>query len=144
MSYFFDNNNRYQIIYPFTSEKIHVATNITIGAQKCYQEIKDNNIVTPVFIVHDIDQSNMYYFDIPKYKNVIESGEKEKDKDTHSLQNNITPNININQNVSSHHYDSIVTRLNHVECELDEIKKMLTLEKNINVEKNEELSCNIM
>ncbi len=73
MSYYFDNNNRYQIVYPFTSDKIHVESNISNGAYRCYQEIIKNNVKTYIFIVHDIDADKIYYFNIPKYKNIEKS-----------------------------------------------------------------------
>ena len=44
MSYYFDNNSRYQIIYPYTSDKIHVEPSIDHGVYRCYQELKDRNI----------------------------------------------------------------------------------------------------
>ena len=71
MSYYFDNNNRYQIIYPFNSEKIHVEPDLDHGAYKCYHEIKNKNVKTYMFIVHDIDNGALYHFNIPKYKNLV-------------------------------------------------------------------------
>ena len=154
MSYFFDNNNRYQIIYPFTSEKIHVEQNLSAAAHKCYQEIKESNVKTHIFIIHDIDQGNMYYFDIPK----------NKDNNTNQIDNNINlmngmknpnqhtflqptrvipnPNIEMRNDGSKQYYDSVITRLNNVEYELEMIKK--TISQNHKQEKDEELSCNIM
>jgi hypothetical protein len=76
MSHYFDNNNRYQIIYPFTSKKIHVEQNLDRGANKCYQEIKDKNIKTYIFIVHDIDNGGLYYFNIPKFKNTTNNNDQ--------------------------------------------------------------------
>src|SRR5579872_496628 len=70
MSYYFDNNNRYQIIYPYSSNKIHVAKNIDHGVHKCYQELKEYDVKTYIFMVHDIDSGMVYYFNIPKYKNL--------------------------------------------------------------------------
>lgn len=70
MSYYFDNNSRYQIIYPYTSDKIHVEPSIDHGAYRCYQEIKDREIITYIFIVHDIDAGTLYYFNIPKNKHL--------------------------------------------------------------------------
>ncbi len=172
MSYFFDNNNRYQIIYPFTSEKINVASNISDGAQKCYQEIKENNIMTHVFIVHEIDQGNMYYFDIPKYKNLIPVNNNDQ-SNLFGLHEHI-PNRHINQSINiipiksisntnqpqyqpqstnqlveqKQDYDQafahrVITRLNNVEFELDAIKRSMAL-NNQKVEKDEELSCSVM
>lgn len=160
MSYYFDNNNRYQIIYPFTSEKIHVASNISTGAEKCYQEIKEKNIVTPVFIVHEIDQGNMYYFDIPKYKNqnptnnFHQTNTQNNPQNTYPdiaqrpiklLQDNVIVHNPMNENNKMnqlHHYDALITRLNNVEYELDLMKKSLA--QNQKIEKDEELSCSIL
>src|SRR5258705_3150960 len=68
MSYYFDNNNRYQIVHPYTSDKIHVAPDIDHGAYKCYQELKEKNSNAYIFIVHEIDGGTLYYFNIPKNK----------------------------------------------------------------------------
>jgi hypothetical protein len=63
------NGFRYQIIFPYNSTKIHVAENISKGADLCYQEIKDNFIKEPMFVVHSIDGNEFYHYEIPKFKN---------------------------------------------------------------------------
>lgn len=70
MSYYFENKNRYQVIFPYTSDKIHVETDIDHGAYKCYQELKEQDIRTYIFMVHDIDSGMIYYFNIPKFKHL--------------------------------------------------------------------------
>lgn len=70
MSYHFDSNNRYQVIYPYTSDRIYVEPELSSAAYKCYQEIKNKGLKTYIFIVHDIDAGKLYYFNIPKYKDV--------------------------------------------------------------------------
>lgn len=85
MSYYFDNNNRYQIIYPFTSNKIHVESSIDHGAYRCYQELKEHNVVTYIFIVHDIDAGTLYYFNIPKNKHLetnVQNNGFDQDRET--------------------------------------------------------------
>lgn len=68
MSHHFDNNNRYQIIYPYTSDRIYVEPDINHGAYRCYNELKDRDIKTYIFIVHEIDTAAIYYFNIPKFR----------------------------------------------------------------------------
>jgi hypothetical protein len=82
MSHYFDGTRRFQIVYPYTSDKIHVEKNISHGAYKCYNEIKEKNIKTYLFIVHDIDAGTLYYFNIPKHKNENQTIEQQP----HSIQ----------------------------------------------------------
>jgi hypothetical protein len=89
MSYGFENNNRYQTVYPYTSDKIYVEPDISRGAYRCYKELKEKNIITYIFIVHDIDAGILYYLNIPKYKSAV-----------HSTQNNpLTDRLPDNQHV---------------------------------------------
>jgi hypothetical protein len=151
-----ENNNRYQIIYPFTSDKIHIASNISDAAHKCYQELKDKNIITHIFIIHDIDQSNMYYFDIPKYKNSNPISSINPMNPTNS--NPITSITPMNSNpvnldvpfdpnhqkydeITKQKYDSIISRLTNVEYGLEMVQKSLTQRYENN---NDEISCTIM
>jgi hypothetical protein len=72
MAHYFDNNMRYQIIYPYESDRIHVEPDLDHGAYKCYQEIKDRDVKTYIFMVHAIDAGMVYYFNIPKNKHLDE------------------------------------------------------------------------
>jgi hypothetical protein len=171
MNYYFDNNNRYQIIFPYTSDKIYVEKDISYGAFKCYQELKDRNIKTYIFMVHDIDAGTIYYFNIPKNKHLQDITQNNDEIITKSnkleimlgspdrklLQNqpnienknsfptqlpqneNITMNILPNHEIQSKHeniptvfeynqitqlkQNDIITRLNHVEYQLEVMRK---------------------
>ena len=70
MSYYFENTSRYQIIFPYTSDKIYVEGDLDHGVFQCYQEIKKLNVKTPVFMVHNIDAGSIYTIEIPKYKHL--------------------------------------------------------------------------
>lgn len=193
MSYYFDNNNRYQIIYPYTSNKIHVAKDINHGVHKCYQELKKHDVKTYIFMVHDIDSGMVYYFNIPKYKdlkdlNDVDSGmldtvdvpndisnitnitgikipqindnvildtndpiaslrsvqalqSAQPLQYTQSLQNSPAITLNAEQNrMVQATQNEIVTRLNHVEYQLDVLKKMMIHKP----KKDDESSCVIM
>ncbi|VBB18010.1 hypothetical protein YASMINEVIRUS_473 [Yasminevirus sp. GU-2018] len=74
MSYYFENKSRYQIIFPFTSDKIHVESDLDHGVFSCYEELKERGVKTPVFMVHDIDAGAMYELEIPKYKHLDVKG----------------------------------------------------------------------
>lgn len=134
MSYYFDNNNRYQIIYPYSSNKIHIANNIKKASEKCYQELKNNNYETYIFIVHDIDHDEFFYFNIPKYKN-IENNKKELDVTNKSINyekqnklDNTNDMLDINKELINYDklkQNEIVTRLNNLEYELNNIKNKL-------------------
>lgn len=195
MSYYFDNNNRYQIIYPYTSNKIHVAKDINHGVHKCYQELKKHDVKTYIFMVHDIDSGMVYYFDIPKYKDLqdIDSGmtnnvdvtnnmsginsvknSQNQNNDNMILNDNVILNTNdpvtslqsiqsiqalqsvplqtsptLTQHTTQHTeqnrniqatQNEIITRLNHVEYQLDVLKKMMIHKP----KKEDESSCVIM
>ena len=132
MSHFFDNKYRYQIVYPYTSDKIYVESSIDHGAYKCYQEIKEKNIMTYIFIVHDIDASNLYYFNIPKNKSVDpksvdpnipvcmpQGHEYVQDK-------SISLPTNVSQVVSTKHQDNeIILRINNLEHKVNKLKKKI-------------------
>jgi len=153
MNYYFDDNNRYQIIFPYTSDKIHVERDIEHGASKCYQELKDRDTKTYIFMVHDIDAGTVYYFNIPKYKHL-----QNTDADKFVLNSVVTPTphtlpiptpIQIpttststsTSTVLPQMYD-IIMRLNHVEYQLDVLKK--TIVTNRQKEEDTEENCTIM
>lgn len=70
MTYYFENKNRYQVIFPYTSDKIHVEPDLDHGVHSCYQELKDRGVKTPVFLVYNMDSGNVYELEIPKYKDI--------------------------------------------------------------------------
>lgn len=197
MSYYFDNNSRYQIIYPYTSDKIHVEPSVDHGAYRCYQELKDRDIITYIFIVHDIDAGTLYYFNIPKNKHLDVMDAKDRSprqlpgqspQTIHPISQNTTNNfkpgvtvsvpepgiqsiqslptqqmntgIPTNQPIQSINIinpahqpvpintqpdynlakqNEIITRLNHVEYQLDTLKK-----KVYSLPKKEEEGCVVM
>lgn len=120
MSNYFDNNNRYQIIYPYTSDKIYVENSITKAANKCYNEIKQRDIKTYIFIVHDIDSGNIFYFNIPKYKKYKSAG------------TNLPEETNKNDKNDKNLQNDIIVRLNNIEYELFLIKKQIKNNKQNN------------
>lgn len=103
MNPFFDNKNRYQIIYPYTSDKIYVETDINSAARKCYQEINASNLRPFIFIVHDIDTGMIYHFNIPKNKdqqnNNVNLGLNNNPIPNNIIPNNTTPNNIIPNNI---------------------------------------------
>lgn len=150
MSYHFDNNNRYQIIFPYTSDKIHVEKDLNHGAYKCYQELKELDVKTYLFMVHDMDNGVIYHFNIPKYKayeHQTEPKPKEVDKsyilttvenDKSQLQNiqtaqtvqTVQPFQTIQTaqavQLDQSRLNDLIVRLNNVEYQLDKIKKSVT------------------
>ena len=183
MSYYFDNNSRYQIIYPYTSDKIYVESSIDHGAYRCYQELKDRDVITYIYIVHDIDKGTLYYFNIPKNKhldatqnqatNPLNPAQNQATNPLNPTQNQATNPLNPTQNQAtnslnpiSHNtiiqdsltqlpsmqsiniinpdhsaikQNEIITRLNHVEYQLDVLKKRIQ-----SAPKKEEDGCVIM
>jgi len=81
MNNFFSGYNRYQIIFPYESSKQHSEPDLDHGAYKCYQELVENNVMTHIFIVHNIDTGDIYYFDIPKNKHLETSQPMYLEKD---------------------------------------------------------------
>lgn len=195
MSYHFDNNNRYQIIYPYTSDRIYVESDLSTGVYKCYQEIKNKGVKTYIFIVHDIDSGKLYYFNIPKYKDIdkgmpvqtikpenqavnpmvpelilglqsinhnpsikdIADGNSDTDHEAGNgvgmknpdnckiiitQENNVADNKAMAPDFDKLKQNEIITRLNHVEYELWELKKKLASKKK--KPPKEEESCVIM
>jgi hypothetical protein len=149
MSYIFDNKNRYQIVFPYTSNKIHVETNIDHGAYKCYQELKEQDVKTYIFMVHDIDSGMIYYFNIPKYKEYDTNTKNlsshivnntNKDININNINNTVPVSTNYENKLHQKKQDEIITRLNHVEYELEILKKMMLRKP----KKEEELSCVIL
>jgi hypothetical protein len=157
MSYYFDNNSRYQIIYPYTSDKIHVESSIDHGAYRCYQELKDRDIITYIFIVHDIDAGTLYYFNVPKNKH-LDATQNPEPRDpipqsgstipcslpsqSINIINPVNPSIpvvNALTDWSHTKQNDIITRLNHVEYQLDDLKKRIQTPP-----KKEEDGCVIM
>lgn len=162
MSYYFDDNGRYQIIFPYTSDKIHVAKDINYGAFKCYQELKECDIKTYIFMVYAIDGGTVYYFNIPKYKHLQDNNQNQTNPDICGILNLNKPEIckieqnellskskdlgNVSVNTTQiceypHHpkmmhlpeemkynqitqskQNEIITRLNHVEYQLETLK----------------------
>jgi hypothetical protein len=140
MSYYFDNNSRYQIIYPYTSDKIYVESSIDHGAYRCYQELKDRDVITYIFIVHDIDKGTLYYFNIPKNKHLDATQNQATNplipvSHNTKIQDLLTQSppmqsINIINPVNPPDHNAIkqneiITRLNHVEYQLDVLKKSI-------------------
>lgn len=118
MSYYFDNNNRYQIIFPYTSDKIHVDKDINYGAFKCYQELKERNIKTYIFMIHDIDAGTVYYFNIPKYKYLQDTSQRNNENpNNYSLPKDV---LDVTDRVSIPH-DKMISQNNQDISKINQI-----------------------
>jgi len=166
MNPFFDNKNRYQIIYPYTSDKIYVESDINSAARKCYQEINASSLKPYIFIVHDIDTGMIYHFNVPKNKDLQDTNINPPNALPNALPNTmpiITNNIlpptqyqtiqqpaPIIQMVQPHpsndnsqllnKYNEVITRLNKVEYQLDNMRKIITAKP----KKDEDGECTIL
>lgn len=142
MSYYFDTLNRFQIVYPYTSDKIYVEANLSNGADKCYQEIKNKDIKTYIFIVHDIDSNHLYYYNIPKNKkyesvdniktNIINNNTNNNtitdDINNITITNNDTNNNTMTNDVldtKNKVIDDIIKRLDQIEYDIESLKKSI-------------------
>ena len=160
----FGEGDRYQLIYPYESDKIHIEPNANAGVHSCYNELRRSNIKNSLFMVHNIDSGTIYHLEIPKFKHFKE--EKSSHKKNIEVPNNneclhiqhpqqlnnpaIIPNqtLDINKlnsqplindrldNISRSRISDIVTRLNNVEYQVEELRKKLK-----RLPKKEEDSC---
>jgi hypothetical protein len=87
MNDFFSGYNRYQVIFPYESSKQHSEPDLDHGAYKCYQELVENNVMTHIFIIHNIDTGDIYYFDIPKNKHLEASQQIYLNNDPSTMKN---------------------------------------------------------
>jgi hypothetical protein len=55
---------RYQLIKPFSGNKIYESKDLMKGAKKCYQEFKSSNIPANEFVMMDIDTYQKFTFKI--------------------------------------------------------------------------------
>lgn len=87
--------NRYQLVYPFESNKIYKSKSLKKVAQKCYSECLKIGITVNTFKIMDLDKNIEYIFTINN-KNEIRSKDIFDDLDIGYLQkmkneNNDTP-----------------------------------------------------
>jgi hypothetical protein len=97
MNHYFDKRERYQIIYPYESNKQYNESDLNHGVYKCYQELMENGINTYIFIIHNIDSGNIYYFNIPKNKH-LENMQPQLHPQSQLIIENQDQNQNQNQN----------------------------------------------
>jgi hypothetical protein len=78
---------RFKLLHPIDSDNIHIADSVMKGADKCYAEIKDNNITSAHFCILNVDDRNIYAFEIPKYSNMVGgAGEDEIERKRRELE----------------------------------------------------------
>jgi hypothetical protein len=131
----FGEGDRYQIIYPYESDIIHVKPNIDSGVYSCYKELQKSNTKNPLFMVHNLDSGTIYHLEVPKFKSIkshhIEEHEHHKTiNDSKSINLNIQmqPQQTIPDGTNDkerNRVNDIVTRLNKVEYQLDILKKKI-------------------
>ncbi len=158
MTSYFDKNKRYQIVYPYVSDKIHVEDDLNIGVEKCYREIESRKIKAPLFVIHDIDSNKLYDVEIPKYKNVNNSNnmndmniklnndqtlsKKAENIDLTKLNGPLNNNHVSNPNDRQMNND-VVMRINKLEYDVMKIKNEIINSNKAN-NKDKEESCTII
>jgi len=82
------NKHRYQLIKPFTSDKVYETTDLKRGAKKCYEELKTKQEINDAreFAIMNIDTYEVFRFTIikPQTGGEIPLVEEEHPADLHS------------------------------------------------------------
>jgi hypothetical protein len=152
MTSYFDKNKRYQIVFPYTSDKIYVENNLNEGADKCYREIEERKMKIPLFVIHDIDSNKLFDVEIPKYKNAnhnpnpnlnLNKGHESEHIDITNLDIPTNVNaINVNSNMNPSINNDIIVRINKLEYDVMKIKNEIISNRSNNKDKEE--SCTII
>jgi hypothetical protein len=58
------NKDIYRLVKPYQSTKVHESTTFMHGANKCYNELKKNNVSCNSFTIMNINDNNLYNFNI--------------------------------------------------------------------------------
>ena len=61
-----ENKQIYRLIKPYQSNTVYEARTIMHGAGKCYKELKKNNVSSNTFSIMNINDNNVYNFNINK------------------------------------------------------------------------------
>lgn len=65
-------NNRYQLIYPITGNKVYSTSDLYSAGYKCYEELKNLDIIgDSVFVMKDVDSGNVYVFKINNFDRTV-------------------------------------------------------------------------
>jgi hypothetical protein len=138
----FGEGDRYQIIYPYESDKIYIKPDVNAGVYSCYRELMRSNIKDPLFMVHNLDTGTIYHLEIPKFKNLTHN----KISNIHKpiinkpnaplvtqVQTLQIPQPQIPQpviieeprEISRARINDLVTRLNNVEYQVEKLRKKI-------------------
>jgi hypothetical protein len=80
-----NNKNIYRIIKPYQSDKVYEATTTLHGANKCYNELKKNNVNCDSFTIMNLNDNSIFDFKINQKPQMIL---KDNDKIKELLNNN--------------------------------------------------------
>ena len=81
------NKDIYRLVKPYQSNKVHEASTFMHGANKCYKELKKNNVQCEMFTIMNINDNSLYDFNMNnKPKMLLE----EKNDPTQLLNINIS------------------------------------------------------
>ena len=106
MSNNFKKLKKYQLTYPFVSNKIYESRNFDKAVDRCYKEFKHfNDIQDGMFIVTDIDNNMEYRYRVKEKKIKQIGGDDNKDLD--KINNHLS---SLNEN-----YENIKTNLDNIQ-----------------------------
>lgn len=117
------NIRRYQIVVPYTSDKIYEASSLKKGAKKCYREFKMNVARYPnskSFTIMDIDNLNTYQFALNKYQiggDGEDNVQNEENQNDHPVEN-----LERVEDQAEHQEKTQIDRIEH---KLDRLLKIL-------------------
>ena len=58
------NKDIYRLVKPYQSNKVHEASTFMHGANKCYKELKKNNVQCEMFTIMNINDNSLYDFNM--------------------------------------------------------------------------------
>ena len=58
------NKDIYRLVKPYQSNKVHEASTFMHGANKCYNELKKNNVQCESFTIMNINDNSLYDFNM--------------------------------------------------------------------------------
>ena len=58
------NKDIYRLVKPYQSNKVHEASTFMHGANKCYKELKKNNVNCESFTIMNINDNSLYDFNM--------------------------------------------------------------------------------
>ena len=66
-----NNKNIYRLINPYQSNKVYEASTTLHGANKCYNELKKNNVNCNSFAIMNMNDNSIYNFNVKEKPNAL-------------------------------------------------------------------------